>query len=768
MSSSDNQSQWSESETAVQQFQQQGGTRAVPLNGDSTGAESLGLEAVYSGFGQFSSIQRGFHHVCMAFWNDRAAVTVKYEEMRKRLYWNYFEAIRPIDDLEIISELAWSYRYLIEYCLARLVELNRDGVGLESAKKIIISKITNESLEIEWSDTEFYNSILRYHDNSVHYTGSLTSVKVLSDPRTSENGGIIPAPINIEVPSTTNSTRTGQFYSTNFWRALDTCQGIYWSCWYVRWTTNFFGFILGIWAMLPVFFKILCFILKGINQSLYKGTMEVLRLYPVVRWFIPSTSMEHPLAPGIGTVGGISHALNQKTGAAVAITKVLVFNPSAAIASVWASLIRWRLPQHSNASVTYIATVETTPLSTSIYRVAKKTMYMSSMTPYDMRLPDLLRETKNEIDKAIPALIASDLKQKNRMASDWEVLSTNFGALVDLGQKSDLEFGYLVERFAHVWEDAMNATERINTPIYLRVYPLTSICAGGLAAIRLWFHCPWSLILYSTCATANLIAWETSYCLASLDRLTSSSFYTYWLDWTPGLAYYIQETLIHRERAFKNLVIFLAGMSKEIESLHESSKEGVRITKEGTELLRHVGVVWRESAEQVAMEVDIMNRREKEQRKIDVVFSTFWLWLGYPEATEDLTEKRARLVRQQELLTEVQQPYKVASGHFEKIQEVLGTWSLDLQRIMRELDRFHGLIQRGDEGVWKSGMDWEILRNSLLDLKPLLRLFRNVEERRKAQAQNDAALVHEEKFRCLDEGKTGGRYLKCMNENLLH
>jgi len=53
---------------------------------------------------------------------------------------------------------------------------------------------------------------------------------------------------------------------------------------------------------------------------------------------------------------------------------------------------------------------------------------------------------------------------------------------------------------------------------------------------------------------------------------------------------------------------------------------------------------------------------------------------------------------------------------------------MDLQRIIRELNKYHDLIQRGDEGVWKSGMDWGTLRTSILEFEYLLKLFRDVEE----------------------------------------
>jgi len=394
-------------------------------------------------------------------------------------------------------------------------------------------------------------------------------------------------------------------------------------------------------------------------------------------------------------------------------------------------------------------------------------MHISTVTPHYMRLHDMLRETENEINKAIPAVKASDLKQKNRMATDWEKVSTNVGILVDLSQQTELDFGYLVERFAHIWEDAMCATEKINTPMYLRIYRLSGICTVGGAATRIWHRYLWSPIVFSTCTVAHVIVWETSYCTVRLDQLTSSSFCVYWLDWVPGLGPYIQETLIHRERAFKNLVIFLAGMSKDMASLYNDSKDGVRITKQGEELLRHIGEVSRKNAEQVTIEANIMSRWEKEQGSINIALSTFWSWFGYSEARENLTEKRARLMRQQELLIEVQQPYQIASGHFVKTKAILSTWSMDLQRIIRELNKYHDLIQRGDEGVWKSGMDWGTLRTSILELEYLLKLFRDVEERRKAQVANDAALVKEERKRCSEKEKKGGSYLQCMNEKLL-
>ena len=361
--------------------------------------------------------------------------------------------------------------------------------------------------------------------------------------------------------------------------------------------------------------------------------------------------------PLINANGGISYVLNQPTATAVGISKTLLLNTTAAIASVWAGFTSWRLSPQANASVLYTATLEVTPLNTSIYNAAQKTMHISTVTPHYMRLHDMLRETENEINKAIPTVKASDLKQKNRMATDWEKVSTNVGILVDLSQQTELDFGYLVERFAHIWEDAMCATEKINTPMYLRIYRLSGICTVEGAATRIWHRYLRSPIVFSTFTVAHVIVWETSYCTARLDQLTSSSFCVYWLDWVPGLGPYIQETLIHRERAFKNLVIFLAGMSKDMASLYNGSKDGVRITKQGEELLRHIGEVWRKNSEQVTIEADIMSRREKEQGSINIALSTFWSWFGYLEARENLTEKRARLMRQQELLIEVQQPY---------------------------------------------------------------------------------------------------------------
>ena len=87
-------------------IQQHGVAQNFPTTGDPGGADTPDLETIYSRFRKWASTQQEFHQLCVAFSNDREAVVKKYKEIHKKLYWDFFKATRPIDDLEIVSELA--------------------------------------------------------------------------------------------------------------------------------------------------------------------------------------------------------------------------------------------------------------------------------------------------------------------------------------------------------------------------------------------------------------------------------------------------------------------------------------------------------------------------------------------------------------------------------------------------------------------------------------------------------------------------------------
>lgn len=197
-------------------IQQHGVAQNFSTTGDPGGADTPDLETIYSRFRKWASTQQEFHQLCVAFSNDREAVVKKYKEIHKKLYWDFFKATRRIDDLEIVSELAWSCRYLLENCLARLVELERKGVALEFAEQQIIEKVINEGLETEWSDPEFYQSILRVQTSITCYGGSLNTIEVLSNLPAPNDNGSIPAAINIGPPAMINFAHTRQAFFCKF------------------------------------------------------------------------------------------------------------------------------------------------------------------------------------------------------------------------------------------------------------------------------------------------------------------------------------------------------------------------------------------------------------------------------------------------------------------------------------------------------------------------------------------------------------------------
>ena len=661
-------------------------------------------------FRQSSSATETFPDLLAAFPEDRENVKTSYEMAHKHLFETFFQGSRAITDRTIVSESAMSERQLPEFCLARLVELDEEQVRGASAMERIINEVNQSDID-DWEDVRFSRSVP--NNPSIPSTSILhTIASVVSQALSKILQGIwaflqglsallqgLWAFLRAIWPSAFSLYRTNAFVRLT----VNSLLGLL--CWHV-------GITYG-----PKF-------LRSQIQRMYNNIWsEIVDMIPGKSLISGATRLSK-----IVLVDSIWPNTRYQLGRAVESSQRLpaevhwaVLNWTAAILGSWHNFSIQSTPVRPNGISTAM------PLNIGILNAANSTIYMSEISLNFSLAPQLLLQSRKKMIGTVGVVRASKLQQKDKLAKEYMKLLHNLEKLSELAASHDIELDYLIEHFTDFLADVLTATQTINTLPDPQYSFLETSCAIGWVAAQTWLSSLRSFAVFSVCSAANFFSIVTSSCAAKLDQLETGSFCVLWLSYTPGLGSYVADIRVDRLRAVRKLKQFLVILDNKMGRLLDEAIDGKSTCQE---------------TEKIFMKIDALHKlnindvtRELEELKIQERNHPWKSWLDFSSSSEhaQLVEKKyLRLQTDMSHLADIQEPQKSAFTYFSTLKEILSTWKSDIQRIVVEFNMFEDSSGKEDwHEVWGTGARWARLRDDIQDLRPLLELLREADDRRR-------------------------------------
>ncbi|KAK0104179.1 hypothetical protein ONS96_005271 [Cadophora gregata f. sp. sojae] len=189
--------------------------------------------------GKASSAPRNFRDMCRALDSDYDALLNKYEAVKNDLQALYENPLSTVSvPTPSVSDYARNERKIVEFCLARLLELQHSGIRHTPAVQIILDEVE----QVIWDNNVFHSTVPYPHQAAEVYSYTLAEWRDWA----------------FDVANQTWKYFCVFWSCTGLFATLAVCylRSQYHKRFVLRWMCNVLGFLLLTWALLYIIFLV--------------------------------------------------------------------------------------------------------------------------------------------------------------------------------------------------------------------------------------------------------------------------------------------------------------------------------------------------------------------------------------------------------------------------------------------------------------------------------------------------------------------------------
>ncbi|KAH9211814.1 hypothetical protein DL95DRAFT_411705 [Leptodontidium sp. 2 PMI_412] len=393
-----------------------------------------------------------------------------------------------------------------------------------------------------------------------------------------------------------------------------------------------------------------------------------------------------------------------------AVKLFMVGSIAATAAGLTASTTSWFLQTFASPKPPSNVDFSSTPIHEGVFKEAGGAIYLLEVAANLSIVPQLLQQSKSSVLNAADIIAGSSLEDKDLLAAEYTRLFGDTDELTEVSQDWNSGADVLVADFETLLSMALSQVGAIRThvdfqdSIYVVVSQLCiTMCLDN--AMPVYFHeheC--KLSGTSAAATmAGVLCLDTS---MTIPDLVCSPL----LKLMPGIKLYMDEVADSRVNAVQRLRQFLEALDG-----------------------------------QMLMEAKIWQPNSLLDR------------IGF---SYGLIESPVGLRRDHISLNRTVILNDVALQMFTQADDVLNAWKRDIEGVLRSLQNFEHLADKGWRGAWQDMQDWDDLRADFEKLRPLVTALARAQTRMTAKIKDREMSFNEAMEACFAEAKRPGRKVK--------